>query len=95
MLLKVQDIRASKYKIDKYVLEPLYLPAKGNDNKQIIACICQKLHIVDNLRINLLIENNILGAEGIKINISSKKAYVPKYKAIVSITIWQKNWFIK
>lgn len=70
------------------MLKPFYLPAKGNNNKQIIACIYWKLHIIENLKVNFLIENNIEDAEDIKIDIDNKKTYMPGYKAIVSIIVW-------
>lgn len=95
MPLKVWNIGTSKHKIDKYILEPFYLPAKSNNNKQIMACICQKLYIIDNLKANLLIKNNIISIEDIKIDIGNKKAYMFGCKATISIIARQKSWFIR
>lgn len=85
MLLKVWNIRVSKHKTDKYMLEPLYLPAKNNNDKWIMACIYQKLYIVDNLKVNFLIKNDIVNVKKIWINIINKKIYIPEFKAIISI----------
>ena len=53
--------------------------------------IYQKLHIINNLRKNLLIENNIIGAKKIKIDITNKKAYILRCKTIISVIAWQKS----
>lgn len=90
-LLKVRGIGASKHKTDKYMLELFYLFIKNNNKKWFMVCICQKLHIVKNLRINFLIKNNIIDAKSIKINIGNKKTYIPGYKTIVLVTAKQKN----
>ena len=81
--------------MNKYMLKPLYLPAKDDNDKQIVACIGWKLHIVDNLRINLLIGNNIIGAKEIKIDITNEKAFVPGCKATFLITTQQRSQFIR
>lgn len=62
-----------KHKKNKYVFESLYLLAKNNNNKQIVACICQELYIINNLRANLLIGNNHVDVKSIKIDINNKK----------------------
>lgn len=85
-LLKVRGIGTSKHKTDKYVLELLYFPAIGNKGQRMIVCIYCELHIVDNLRANIFIGNNIIGTKGMMINIAKEKAYILGCKVIVPIT---------
>ena len=87
--LKVRGIEISKHKTDKYVLEPLYFSAISDKGQRMIVCIHHKLHIVDNLRANILIGNDLISAKGITIDIAKEKAYIPECKAIVSITAKQ------
>lgn len=84
--LKVRGIGTLKHETDKYVLELLYFPAIGNKSQCVIVCIYCELHIVNNLRANIFIRNNIIGAKGMIINIAKEKAYIPGCKTIVPIT---------
>ena len=60
-----------------------------------VACIRCELHIVDNLKANILIGNNIIGAEGITIDIAKEKIYIPGCKATIPITTRQRGQFVK
>lgn len=93
--LKVRGIRTSKHKTDKYVLETLYFPAINNKGQQVIVCIRYELHLIDNLKVNILIGNDIISAEGITINIAKERAYIPGYKTIVPITARQHGQFVR
>lgn len=93
--LKVRGIGTSKHETDKYVLELLYFPAIGNKGQRMIVCIYCELHIVDNLRANIFIENNIIGVKGMMINIAKEKAYISDCKAIVPITAKHCGQFVK
>ena len=84
--LKVRGIGTSKHKTDKYVLELLYFPAISNKGQHMVACICHELHIVDNLRANILIKNDIIGVKGMIIDIAKEKAYILDCKATIPIT---------
>ena len=89
--LKVRDIGTSKHKTDKYIVKTLYFSAINNKNQQVVACIRCELHLVDNLRANILIKNNIVGTKGIIINIAKEKAYVPGCKALLSLSAHQQG----
>lgn len=89
--LKVRGMGTSKHKTDEYVLETLYFPAISNEGQQVVACIRRELHLVDNLRANILIGNDIIDAEGITIDIAKEKAYIPGCKATVPITAKQRG----
>lgn len=50
---------------------------------------------MDNLCANILIGNDIIGPEGITIDVANQKAYVPGCKATVQITARQRGQFIR
>ena len=88
-LLKVRGIGTLKHGTDKYVFKALYFPAIGDKGQQVITCIHCELHLVDNLKTNIPIENDIIGTKGIIINIAKKKTYVPGCKALLLISACQ------
>ena len=78
--LPVRGIGISKHETSEYVTVPIYLPGVQdtgpNSGSKALACIRRELHLVDNLRANMLVGNDILGPEEIVINIYQKKATV-------------------
>ena len=93
--LKVRGIGTSKHKTNKYVLKVLYFPAISNKGQRVIAYIHCKHHLVDNLRANILIGNDIIGTKSITIDIANGKVYFLKCKAIVPITAKQHGQLIR
>ena len=92
--LKVRGIGSSRHKTDEYITEPLYFPALSKADESIIACIRRELHIIDNLRVNLLIGNDILGAEGFVLDMAQGRAYIPGCGATIRITSRPRGQFI-
>lgn len=86
--LKVRGIGTSKHKTDEYVFEASYFFAISNKGQKVVTYICHKLYLVNNLKTNILIKNDIIDTEGITINIVKKKAYVSGCKALFLISAW-------
>ena len=55
----------------------------------------RELYIIDDLYAKILIKNNIIGLEGIIINIANKKARIKSYKITINITIRSRGDFIR
>lgn len=89
-LLKIHGIDLLKYETDEYVTVPLYLLGEKNNGAKSYTFIWRKLHLVDGLKANILISNNIIGLKGISVNISSKLAYISSYK--IKLWIEVKQW---
>lgn len=87
-------ISLSKHEIDKYVTIPLYLLGEKNNRAKAYACIWRKLHLVDGLKANILIGNDIIGLKRISIDISSKSVYVSSCKIKLWIEAKQQDPFI-
>lgn len=58
-----------------------------NKNKRkILIYIRRKLYLIDDLRVKILIENDILKLKNIVINIVYKKVYIDSYKTSIKIS---------
>ena len=55
----------------------------------------RELHIVDNLRVKMLIENNIIGPKEIVINIVNKKVRINSYSITINIIARSRGEFIR
>ena len=55
----------------------------------------RELYIVNNLRVKILIKNNIIKPEEIIINVVNKKARINSYSTTINITTRSRNEFIR
>lgn len=75
--LAVRGVGTDVHKTKEFVVEPMFFPATNpSDGSKILACIRRELHIVENLRANVLIGNDIIVPEDISLCPSSKKAII-------------------
>lgn len=76
VLLKVRRIGSTKHNSDDFVSVPLYFLGRDKNKQLVYAQIDRKLHLVDGLKADILIGNNIIGLQRISINIAKKTALV-------------------
>lgn len=93
--LKVRGIGTSKHETDEYVTEPLYFPATNTAGDNIIACVRRELHIVEDLRINILIDNDIIESEDITLDVVKGSAYISDCQATIVISSRQRGQCIR
>ena len=74
--LKVRGIRASKHKSGEFASLSLYFQGKDNARQLVYASLTCEIYLVEDLRANLLIENDIMSPEGFVINVKRKKALI-------------------
>lgn len=74
--LKVRNIKISKYKLDKFVSISLYFSYTNTKNKLIYTYIYQELNMVKDLKINLLVNNNIFAIERVIIDLANKTVMI-------------------
>lgn len=91
VLLKVKEIGSAKHNSDKFVFVPLYFLYRDKSKQLVYAQIDQELHLVDGLRANMLIWNNIIGREQISINIAERTALVASYGVCIPISARQRS----
>lgn len=91
VLLKVKEIGSAKHKSDKFVFVPLYFLYRDKSKQLVYAQIDQELQLVNGLRANMLIWNNIVGREQISINIAERTALVASYGVCIPISARQRS----
>ncbi len=71
-LIMIWELRTKTHHYDKYIILIIYL----SNNNNWLAVIIKEMHIVNNLKIKILIDINILILENISIMLLSRKAIV-------------------
>ena len=70
--LKVREIKASKHESKEFATLSLYFPRKNGAGKLVYAFMRCEIHLVEGLRANLLIRNNIMSPENFVIDIEKR-----------------------
>lgn len=58
-------------------MELLFFPTTNENGKRVVVSIKREFYLMDNLKANILIRNDIIGPESITIDIAKEKPYVP------------------
>lgn len=90
-LLKVRNIRSLKHKFDEFVSMSFYFFGINSTNYSAYAHIYWKFHIIEGLKTNLLVSNNILAIERVIIDPINKSIIISSYQVILSIATRQKS----
>ncbi len=92
--LKVRGIGASKHESGEFAVLSLYFPGKDNAGQLVYASLTCKIHLVEDLRANLLIGNDIMSPEGFVIDVKGKKALISSCEVTVPIDARQRGQFL-
>lgn len=90
-LLQVRGIGSFQHDSDEYVTIPLYFLRKDKDGQTVYASMERELHLVDGLKANMLVENNILGPKQFSINIAGRSAFIASCKVYLNIDAKQRG----
>lgn len=92
--LKVRGISASKHKSGDFALTTIYIPGIDEKSREIYICISCELHLVDRLKANMLVDNDIICTEGFAINLCIFSAFVYSCGVKIDINAQQhsKSW---
>ena len=86
--LIVRDLRIIKYKINKYILIFIYIYEKDNIiDERIRTCFIKKVYIINDLKFNIFIDNDINESEDIIIFIENRIAYIKSCDVTVFLKI--------
>ncbi len=92
--LTIRDIDSNVHEIEKYVNFSIYLSSK-DDSIRLIE-IHRKMHLVKELKTNMLIKNDILESKEIIIDVQIKKAIIRNCEnIIIEVKIHQRKSFIR
>ena len=93
--LRVHGVGSSTHETSKYILHEIYFSDTDESNKRVLACVRRELHLVDDLRAKMLIENDIIGPESIVIDVANKKAYIASCGVTVRVSARPRGEFVK
>ena len=85
MPLKVKGIGTSRHKSEEFALTVFNIPGLDREGSEVYACIKYELHLVEGLKRNILIGNNILCIEGFTINLARSSAHILSYGVAIVI----------
>ena len=83
--LRVKGLDSIMHNIDEYVLILMYLLGLKRDNNKALTCIMREIYLINNLKINLLIRNNIIELKKIILNVSKNEARIDSCNIIIKI----------
>ncbi len=93
-LLKVRGIGASNHELGEFATLLLYFPGKINVGQLVYTSLTCEIHLIKDLRANLLIRNDIMSPEGFVIDAKGKKALIRIYKVTIPINARQWEQFL-
>ena len=83
----VKGIGETRHSIAEYIRIPLLLPGKSDIGEPVLAEIIVDVHLVDDLRANMLIGMDTMGPEGIDIITTKRHAYVTSCNTRIPVDI--------
>lgn len=92
--LRVRGIKSSKHESKEYIPLSLYFSGKDNMGQQVYASLTCEIHLVEGLKANLLIGNNIMSLEGFIIDVKRHSVFIRSCGVTVSIDVRQKGQFL-
>lgn len=84
--LRVRGVGSSKHETSEYITQDLYFPGTDGKGDKVLACARRELHLVEDLRVKVLIGNDIIGPEGITLDVANKKARIGSCGVTVQIS---------
>ena len=85
--ITVRDLETNKHCIDKYAICSIYFSNTDKNDNKILTKITKEIYLMNNLKTNLLIENDVLKFESIDIFIFTDSTFIKSCDVTISITI--------
>jgi len=83
----MRNLDTLKHLSNKYVIVFIYFSNKDKNENFVIAKITREVYLVENLKINILIKNNLIDFEKIVINIIDKLIFINNCNVIVFLKV--------
>ena len=84
--LKIRDLNTNRHEIWKYVICDIYLLNIKND-KKIMLFIQREIYLINNLKINILIKNDITSVEKFIIDMTKKHVIINNINVFIALNI--------
>ena len=86
--LRVKKLDIAIYNIDEYILILIYISNIKKDDIKILYRILKKVYLINNLKVYILIKNDIVELKEIVLNINKSKAFIDSYDIIINISYY-------
>ena len=93
--LRVREIGASKHESAQFAELSLFLPGENEEGQKVYASIRCELHLVEGLRANILVGNDILAPERFVLNVGLGHALVGSCGVRIAIIARQRGQFLR
>ena len=93
--ITVQDLNAQKHNTDKYAIASMYFADTDDKRRKIKTLITRAIHLIDNFKTNMLIDNNILRSEFIDISTFTKSTYIDSCEITILIRMQIKTFSVR
>lgn len=94
-LFQIREMDFIIYETDEFVMILIYFLEKNKNEQSTLACIIQKIYLIDNFKVNMLIDNDIIKFENFVIDISKRTAIIESCEIITNLFIKQRKLFVK
>ena len=85
--ITVRDFETSKHLTDRYAIISIYFKNKNKFDKNVRIMIIKEIHLINDLKINILLENYILNSKLFDISMLTATAYIENCNVTISIKI--------
>lgn len=89
--LRVKGLGSTMHDTDQYVLTPMLISGIKEDGIRVLCRILREIHLIDNLKARMLIGNDIVGPEGIVLDVSKSKAFIGSCGVTADISCRQRG----
>ncbi len=93
--LKVRDIGASRHESWQFALRTLYIPGTDQKGRKVYTSITCELYLVDGLKANILVGNDVLCTEDFAINLYNSSALIHSCGVRININARQHSQFLR
>ena len=87
MSITIRDLKINKHLTDKYAIIFIYFKEKDQQKNEIRAMIIKEVHLINDLKVNILFENDIFDFELFDIFMLTNTIYIKSCKITISINI--------
>ena len=91
--IAVRDLSTNKHSTDKYVIMLMSFSDKDKHENSIKTLITREIHLIDDLKANILIENDILNSEKFDISLFTFSAHIESCDVTISISVKNRSTF--
>ena len=92
--LRMREIETTIHETNEYIKILIYM-SDVKDDKQVLACIEREIHLINDLKANLLIENDFLKFEEFIIDVSERKATIANCDVTIDLFIRQRDSYVR